>query len=333
MEYLKVFLLYPLYDYDKGKVNLLKSILPFFIILHHLTNYPGLEILKWIGVPVMGIFFAMSGYGVVVSYLKNENYIKGFLYRDLPKLFIPYFIALFLFIVYRHFEGIDQISLLKNGGGAYFISNLFSFVPTSWFIFVLALHYVFFFIVFRYVKLNVAFKILVVFCLVMVYYFIAPYINLHYGRYSACPGFCVGMLFAAYDNIIKKKLVRWHVIACLAFLLILIELPFGHRLDFFYYPSVVFLTMYVLRPYGMITNSWLVRFLSSISLEMFLIQYLPIWFVTSHIICENTRFSSTLIVVALVFLMDVLLAFIVHQLVKIIKSILFGQRSKKCLVV
>jgi hypothetical protein len=60
---------------------------------------------------------------------------------------------------------------------------------------------------------------------------------------------------------------------------------------------------------------------------------LPIWFVTSHIICENTRFSSTLIVVALVFLMDVLLAFIVHQLVKIIKSILFGQRSKKCLVV
>ena len=48
---------------------------------------------------------------------------------------------------------------------------------------------------------------------------------------------------------------------------------------------------------------------------------------------ENTYFSSTLIVVALVFLMDILLAFVVHQLVKMIKSILFGLCSKKGLVV
>ena len=123
MLHIKKFLNHSLYDYDKQKANLLKSILPFIIIVHHLANlkFEGIGKIGSLGDPAMYTFFAMSGYGLVVSYKKNVEYINGFLRRSLPKLFIPYFIALVLFVVYRYIEGIDQFELLRTKG-------LFSFL-------------------------------------------------------------------------------------------------------------------------------------------------------------------------------------------------------------
>ena len=145
---IKTFLNHPLYDYDRQKADLLKAIFPFCIIIHHLAKYklPGISIFDWIGIWVMYLFFAMSGYGLVISYLKRTEYIEGFLHRSLPKLFIPYIITFILFAIYRFFDGmnfVDQIALFQNKG-------LFSFIPTSWFIYILSLLYIFFFIVFRY---------------------------------------------------------------------------------------------------------------------------------------------------------------------------------------
>ena len=145
---IKTFLNHPLYDYDRQKADLLKAIFPFCIIIHHLAKYklPGISIFFLIGIWVMYLFFAMSGYGLVISYLKRTEYIEGFLHRSLPKLFIPYIITFILFAIYRFFDGmnfVDQIALFQNKG-------LFSFIPTSWFIYILSLLYIFFFIVFRY---------------------------------------------------------------------------------------------------------------------------------------------------------------------------------------
>lgn len=93
---LKEFLNKPLYQYGKTKVNWLKSILPIIIIIHHISNlgFPGIGIIGAMGRIVMYIFFAMSGPGLVISYIKNEHYINVFLRKSLTKLFIPYFVAL-----------------------------------------------------------------------------------------------------------------------------------------------------------------------------------------------------------------------------------------------
>ena len=315
----KNFLNHSLYDYDKQKSNLLKAIFPFLIIIHHLEKYhlPGIGIFNWIGIWVMYLFFAMSGYGLVISYIKKPDYINGFLRRSLPKLFIPYLITFFLFVVYRYIEGVDQIELFKTKG-------LFSFIPTSWFIYVLALFYIFFFVVFKYVKSSTAIKVLLTSALVIAYCVIAPYIGIPHWRYDKCPAFIVGMVFALTNSSITEKFVRWHAllsaIVLLGMILISFFLPFMHRLDPYLYSSLMFLFMFILRYRGA-HSSTVASFFSSISLEMFIIQYIPIYLVMDHLAFDKS-YTSTAITVTLVLVLDVIFAYMMGKIVKKMKSLL-----------
>ena len=72
---IKQFLQHPLYSYDKKKANVLKAIFPIVIIAGHMSQagYSGLDSTRLLCVIVMYTFFAMSGYGLVFSYLKYES--------------------------------------------------------------------------------------------------------------------------------------------------------------------------------------------------------------------------------------------------------------------
>lgn len=295
-----------LYDYDKSKVILLKTILTIIVILHHIYNegFSGIGLIGAIGGNIaMYLFFAMSGYGLTISYLKNEKYISGFLHRSLTKLYIPYVIALIAFVIYRHSEGIDQIALLKEKG-------LLSFVPTSWFIWILSFFYIFFFVVFRYVKASNLTKVLLTCALVMTYVLIAPYLGFESHRYNRCPSFCIGMLFALYNDQIKSKFVRWHAWGALLILLALIGLRLGHCLDTIIYPIALFVIVYLFKGSRELR---ITKFLSSISMEMFIIQFLPI-----YIAINDLHLTSTIGVVVFVLVVDVMLAYVMHLLIKVI---------------
>ena len=295
-----------LWDYDKSKVILLKTILTLVVILHHIYN-EGFSTIGFVGAIggniAMYLFFAMSGYGLTISYLRNEKYIFGFLQRSLTKLYIPYVIALIAFVIYRYAEGIDQIALLK-------VKGLLSFVPTSWFIWVLSIFYIFFFVVFRYVKASNFTKVLLTCALVMAYVLIAPYLGFESHRYNRCPSFCVGMFFALYNDPIKKKNVRWHAWLVLIFLLALLGLRVAHCLDPIIYPIALFVLMYIFKGGKELR---ITKFLSSISMEMFIIQFLPI-----YIAVNDLHLTSTLKVVVFVLVVDVMLAYAMHLLVKAI---------------
>ena len=101
------FFSHPLYSYNKEKVNWLKAFFPIIIIVHHISNlgYVGLERMQTVDAIIMPIFFAMSGFGLVICYKNNNNYINGFLKRSLTKLFVPYLIALVSFVIYRELGG------------------------------------------------------------------------------------------------------------------------------------------------------------------------------------------------------------------------------------
>lgn len=298
------FFLHSLYPYDKSKVNWLKALFPIIIIVHHISNlgytgFPGF--IHSIDAIIMPIFFSMSGFGLVVCYKNKENYINGFLKRSLSKLFVPYLIALVSFVVYRELGGVNQIKLLKEEG-------LMSFVPTSWFIWTLSYFYVFFFIIFRYCKASLVLKVAFVCGLVLAYTLIAPYLGISLWRYRSNPGFCVGMIFALFDDNIKRKIVSWQAILALCLVFTIIRLPISTRLLPCLYPTVLFLLMYVLS--GVKENIF-VKFLSSISLEMFIIQFIPI-----YIMMNDLQVKSTIEMVLLVLGLDIILAYIMHMLVQ-----------------
>ena len=299
----KQIIIHPLYPYDKAKVNWIKAIFPIVIIVHHISNlgYTGLGYMQTIDAIIMPVFFAMSGFGLVTCYKYRYNYINGFLKRSLTKLFIPYLIALICFVVYRELGGVNQIELLKEEG-------LMSFVPTSWFIWTLAYFYVFFFIVFRYSKASLGVKVALVCGLVLAYTLIAHRLGMSFWRFRSNPGFCVGMTFALFDEAIKKIIVRWQAILVLCLLLMIIRLS---NLPFV--PSMLFSTVFFLLMYisGGVKEYVLVKFLSSISLEMFIIQFIPI-----YIMMNNLHIASTIKMVILVLGLDIILAYIMHVIVK-----------------
>ena len=297
------FFSYPLYPYDKSKVNWLKALFPIIIIVHHISNlgytgFPGF--IHSIDAIIMPIFFAMSGFGLVICYKNNENYIKGFLRRSLTKLFIPYLIALVSFVVYRELLGINQIELLKEKG-------LMSFVPTSWFIWTLSYFYIFFFIIFRCCKASLGVKVALVCGLVLAYTLIAPHLGISIWRYRSNPGFCVGMIFALFDDNIKRKFVRWQAFLALCLVFTIIRLPISTCLLPCLYPTALFLLMYILS--GVKENIF-VKFMSSISLEMFIIQFIPI-----YIVMNDLHIKSTIVMVPLVIGLDIILAYIIHFVV------------------
>lgn len=292
-------LMRPLFSYDKPKVNALKAILPLIIIIHHIANegFAGVRHIGMLGNFAMYIFFAMSGYGLTISYIKNRQYIDGFLKKSLTKLFAPYFVALAAFVIYRHFHGVDQVALFQEKG-------LWFFVPTSWYIYVLSYFYIFFFVVFRYVKSTVTVKVVLTCALVASYVIVAPHIGIESWRYNRCPAFCVGMFFALYDNHIRTHFVRWQALAAFIALFALTVFPHGHVIKPLITPTALFCLMYCLPPSD---NSAIVKFLSSISLEMFIMQFIPIYVVT-----QDMGIRNTFAVVGVVLLMDIALAYLVH---------------------
>lgn len=313
--------------YDRAKVNVLKSILTCIIILHHLApmGFDDLKTIALFGNFVMWLFFAMSGYGLVYSYIKNENYIDGFLKRSLLKLFIPYFIALVAFVVYRFIEGIDQFELFKTKG-------LYSFVPTSWYIYVLGYFYVFYFVIFRYCKKNMTVKVLLLCCSIFAYCFIAPRIGVESWRYNRCPGFCIGALMALANSTIIERFNKKHIFCLLSMLFIATCFILKFSMVKLFSPVVysmallfLFLSMYLFDLPKCLKESKIINFISSISLEMFIIQYIALYVVVDDLAIKSTWFA-----IVLVFVIDIACAYLMNFMVKRIRQMfVYPQKCSK----
>lgn len=91
----------------------------------------------------VALFFFLSGYGLQEKVRENEAYLKGFLKKRIVKLYIPYLVATFVYIIIRLVFGIMYTikEILISLGGFYTIVNF------SWYIFLqLVLYLVFWFI-------------------------------------------------------------------------------------------------------------------------------------------------------------------------------------------
>lgn len=260
----------------------------------------------------MYMFFAMSGYGLVISYKQRPEYLNNFMPTSLTKLFVPYMVALVVFICYRWICGIDQLALLQENG-------LYSFVPTSWFIFVLAYFYIFFYIVFRYVNYNIYGKVMLVSILVMAYCLIAPKIGIEYWRYARCPAFCIGMLAAVFADRILRKVRLWQMVIALVCMSLLF--PFYYNRSDVVAPLLVpvlfFIVMFLLPE---IRSYRLSRFISSISLEMFIIQYIPI-----YIFMDNLHVESPAVMVTATLILDIVLAYLLSRVAISVRKISWSQ--------
>ncbi|MBO5153492.1 MAG: acyltransferase [Eubacterium sp.] len=140
-----------------------KSLLGVFavlIVLHHLAQLMGnlqmnpgpLAYLEYVGVCFVGMFFFFSGYGLMYSKNKREDYFDGFLRKRLTSILVPFYFCIIIFVAFSLFM---QMPMQPMEIVAY-LSGWWLLNTQMWYVVEIAFLYLAFYVIFRLVKNETA---------------------------------------------------------------------------------------------------------------------------------------------------------------------------------
>lgn len=133
--------------FSKDRTTLLKAVLPWVIILHHLslkTNLLG--DFNEAGVYVVGLFFFISGYGLEKKKVGGANNSIRQLPKRLSKLLWPLVVPVVLYLFLVICFGGDVTGVIKNS-----LHNWSIILPYTWFILNLLIFYVVYYCLAHYI--------------------------------------------------------------------------------------------------------------------------------------------------------------------------------------
>ncbi|MBQ6064334.1 MAG: acyltransferase [Prevotella sp.] len=137
-----------LHDFNVQNTLAIRGLLALLIALHHFSqavdhlNLPIIREFVPLGAVIVGVFFFLTGYGLMISYMKKgNNYLSNFLSHRFLKL-LPAFIItniayLCILSLISHTNAFSNIMRLKDG-----ITPL----PGSWFIYSIIYFYLAFYV-------------------------------------------------------------------------------------------------------------------------------------------------------------------------------------------
>lgn len=147
----------------------------------------------------VALFFFLSGYGLQEKVRENEAYLKGFLKKRIVKLYIPYLIATFVYIVIRFLFGVRYTikEVLMSLVGLYTIVNF------SWYIFLQLALYLVFWLIYKKCNDNQKRIITLTVCILFI---IGACAALHLPSYCyvSLLAFPLGVIISEYQQSIMK---------------------------------------------------------------------------------------------------------------------------------
>ncbi len=138
-----------LHDFDNRATLPVRGLAAIMIVFYHVSlNVPESQFLNLFnstGPLMVSIFFFMSGYGLMLSYInKGEHYLHGFLGRRFARLLPPFLIAAIGYEIYKStfpkHSTLDSLMSIVHGG---------TVLPDSWFIITIIVYYLLFYVVAR----------------------------------------------------------------------------------------------------------------------------------------------------------------------------------------
>ncbi|MGB4440420.1 MAG: acyltransferase, partial [Sedimentibacter sp.] len=269
------------YNYfNQTQTSILKGISILLILVHHLTirlinpNY--LKPLLNVGFLGVAIFFFISGYGLISSYLKDKNYLNNFFSKRVARVYIP-------FIVTNIFIGITSILIFNE---SYSITEIFStsiFLKniTSgqvfWYINATILFYIVFFLSIKFSKTTTK-AIVIMFIYSIIYIYVCRIQEMGIYWYNTAFAFPFGVLFAyKKENILYKIKTYYNAlfIICLIGFVIIFLISFEESKNKFIFDtisSILFIFLIILLNYKLNIKSKLLDFIGSISFEIYLVH-------------------------------------------------------------
>lgn len=212
-----------LYDFDKYSSNLIKAVLAIGIIICHLSLFSENKMPfggHWaaIGFPIVGVFFFLSGYGLMSSYMKSRDvYLSHFFRKRLSKLILPLCLAFLCNFVCDKIQGIPFPSLDELRRQFLYSSPWLYF---SWFIYSLLLLYVLYYVSFRYIKKEMLSIMILLILVLLLYWMCREWGCFPYLRYTIFT-FPLGLFFKYQEKRILLLISQIHHAAILYSVLLL----------------------------------------------------------------------------------------------------------------
>lgn len=303
------------------QTNQYKAFFAFVVILHHLAQRTQTGVLfpffNKIGYLAVGMFFFISGYGLMFQYIKKkEQYIDHFLSHRLLKVLIPYFIAMVLYYLAYKIIGLD-ISI-KSALQSFLTQR--PYVSFSWYILATIFFYLIFYVSAKIFKEHYMFMIVMIAAGLVLYGFICHSLGHGTWWYNTCTCFLLGIVWGRYNKVITQWLQRKWMISILFSLvgfILFFQLSQKTNISGLWYHLF---THYVSSAFFCITlafagmkvrlNSKILQFISKISYEMYLLHGLAILFLRNDI----WSIKSDLLFTAVVVLGSPLVAILFHLL-------------------
>lgn len=205
----------------KGLLSIFIVMHQAYIILHNSKNYNGaLHIFENVGVIMVGFFFFCSGYGLITSLRHKENYLQGFIKKRVLTVLVSFFICNYAYMITTLLKGTKYA--MDDLLYAFFGLKLLN--TQMWFAVEIMVLYIFFYLVFRFIKQEKA-AYTVMSCLVVGMIIGSLFLghdlnkygigNWFHGEwwYNTSFIFFLGMLAARFKNnlvtTIKKKYYMW----------------------------------------------------------------------------------------------------------------------------
>lgn len=268
-----------LLNFDVKRVLPLRGILALLIVAHHLSQHVSYLNLRFIrnfvlwGSIVVGVFFFITGYGLMVSYeRKGTAYLKGFLSHRLCKLLPAFMLATFMWLLAMYvFKGISPFATIQEM--VYGDTPL----PNSWFVYTIVLFYLFFYLSARIVR-NPVLMIVLLWCLSFGYVYVVQLVGWSIHWFISTYAISIGFTYAFCEKRVKMLLSKFPLVIVglqamvVGLLLVCVLYPDAKWLHWVnlacVIPIFVILSVYIL---GMRQNKVLC-FFGKISYEIYLVQ-------------------------------------------------------------
>ena len=273
----------------------------------------------------VSICFFVSGYGLYMSYLNKNDYLKGFLLTKIPRILIPYLISYLLYIVIQLVRG--DMPSINNIGKDFITLEMGGLL--LWYLKIQLLLYIFFYISFRLIK-NEKIKIISLCFMTLIYYIVIKTCGFEACWYNTCLFFPLGIIMAknidALIYMIKKKATMILSIFVFAVTFLFIfkygRMNIDYIIDNIYMISFM---VFMISFFNKYNGSILLEHMGKYSMEIYLIHLLLLKYNLFGYFDSNSGITY-LILLAVTIVISIPIYYISNWIVKLISNHCKGEK-------
>lgn len=256
----------------------LKAILPYGIIIGHISTYnTNVFSVAIVGSFIVGVFFFISAYGLECKRQNGDIALHGLRGR-LLKLFVPLIVPIVVYIVALAIRGDDAFQIIIRNMKEYqFI------LPFTWFIIILAIFYVFFYVLSSLHHINDKHFLLLLSLSVCVFS-VTNFILFRGSAYTNFSSLCfpAGVFYRQYEPKIEQFLSRKtsYLLCFLVFLATGFAASINHLLPVTILVWSILIIMF--STLFSVKKNKVLNFFSNISYEVYVCQGIAYLFIPQH---------------------------------------------------